>query len=160
MMVRKNLLWAVGTISAFFLGTLVGTGGYQRAAAMQTSASPKSPKFVEVDYMKVDAEKDNDYRHVEQDLWKPVHQQRIKNGEMRSWALYGLRFPSGADEKYDYITFTAYDRFAQLESPYANVGQIVTKLRPNMKVEEFVRQTQNARKLVRMEVWELIDEVQ
>ena len=163
-MSRKNFLWAIATISAFFLGTLSGNGGPQPAAAMQTSASAptqlKSPKFVEVDYMKAEPGKGSDYVHMEQDVWKQVHQQRIKNGQVKSWALYGLRFPSGADEKYDYITVNTYDHFAQLESPYAGVGQMFTKLHPDMKVEDFARQTQSARKIVRVEVWQLVDEAQ
>jgi len=159
-MSRKNFIWAITTVSAFVLGTLVGTGGAQRAAAMQAAAQPKSPKYMQIDYMKVEPGKNNDYVHMEQDLWKPLHQQRVKNGQVRSWALYGLRFPYGTDEKYDYVTVETYDRFAQLEDPYADVGQILTKLRPNTKVEDFARQTQTNRKLVRSEVWELVDEAQ
>ena len=161
-MSRKNFLWAIATISAFFFGTLFGNGGPQRAAAMQASASAsaqmKSPKYVEVDYMKAEPGKDSDYVHMEQDVWKQLHQERIKNGQIKSWALYGLRFPAGAEERYDYVTINTYDRFAQLESPFAGVGPMLTKLRPNMKLEDLVRQTQNARKVVRVDVFELIDE--
>jgi len=159
-MSRNNCLWALATISAFFAGALFPTGATQRVAAMQTAPPLKSPKYLEIDYMKVEPEKNNDYLHLERDVWKPLHQERIKNGQVRSWALYGMRFPFGTEEKYDYVTVAAYDRFAQLENPYVGVDQMWGKLHPNSKPEELVRQTGSARKMVRSEIWELVDEAQ
>jgi hypothetical protein len=93
-MSRNNFPWAMATILAFFAGALVPNGGMQHAAvAMQVAAQPKSPKYVEIDYMKVEPGKDSDYVRLEKEIWKPLHQQRIKNGQLRSWAVYGLRFP-------------------------------------------------------------------
>jgi hypothetical protein len=124
-MSRNNFPWAMATILAFFAGALVPNGGMQHAAvAMQVAAQPKSPKYVEIDYMKVEPGKDSDYVRLEKEIWKPLHQQRIKNGQLRSWAVYGLRFPFGTEEKYDYVTVNSYDQFAQLESPYANALQV------------------------------------
>jgi hypothetical protein len=132
--------------------------GTQTAAPATQAAQPKSPKYLEIDYMKVEPGKDNDYLRVEQGLWKPLHQQRVKNGDIRSWTLYGLRFPSGTSEKYDYVTVNAFERFAQLENPYADAAQILDRVHPGIKVADFVQQTESTRKLVRSEVWELIDE--
>jgi len=160
MMSRNNFLWALATMLAFFAGALMPSGGMQRAAAMQAAVQPKSPKYLEIGYMKVEPGKDDDYIHLEKDIWKPLHQQRIKNGQVRSWAVYGVRFPFGTEEKYDYVTISAYDQFTQLENPYAHAAESLAKLHPNMKPEDFVRQTSSARKMVRSEVWELVDEAQ
>jgi hypothetical protein len=160
MMSRNNFLWALATVLAFFAGALIPSGGTQSAAAMQTAVQPKSPKYLEINYMKVEPAKNDDYVRMEKDIWKPLHQHRIKNGQLRSWAMYGMKFPFGTDEKYDYVTFNAYDQFTQLEDPYGNAAQLLIKLHPNMKPEDLARQTNSARKLVRSEVWELVDEAQ
>ena len=93
-------------------------------------------------------------------LWKPIHQDYVKNGKKRSWSFYWVQFPSGADEKYDYVTVNSFDNFAQLEEPYTNLPEVVKKIHPNMKIEEFGEKTQSPRRLVREEMWMLIDRVE
>jgi hypothetical protein len=108
--------------------------------------------------MKVQPGKHSDYVRVEHEIWRPLHQERIGKGELRSWGLYGLRFPSGTDEEYDYITVSTFDRFGQLEDPLSDLVQVLTKVHPNMKIDELLQQTEAARHRVRSEVWQLIDE--
>ncbi len=47
-----------------------------------------------------------------------------------------MRFPFGTEEKYDYITVNTFDRFGQLEHPFADLGEIFKKVHPNMKVDD------------------------
>ena len=60
--------------TAFLLGTFVNTGFTQQAA---------NPPIVEVACMKVEPGKNAEYLALEHDIWKPMHQERIKQGRMR-----------------------------------------------------------------------------
>ncbi len=140
----------VVAVTSFFAGTLVPAA----------STDTKSPKYIEVDYMKVSPGKDADYLKIEQEMWKPLHQERIKQGLVRSWSLYALQFPSGSAEKYDYVTVNAFDQFSQLENPYANADKMLAKLHPGVKADDFIDRTDKTRSLVRSEVWVLIDKAE
>ncbi len=146
----RHLMLAVVIVASFLAGTLVPTA----------STQSKTVKYVEVDYMKVEPGKEADYLKVEQDLWKPVHQERVKNGKLKSWSLYALQFPSGTDEKYDFVTVNVFDQFGQLENPYANAEELLAKVHPGMKLSDFINRTDSARRLVRSEVWALIDHLE
>ncbi len=140
--------------ASFLAGTMVPSAG------TQSSATPKpsdAVKYVEVSYMKVDPAKTTEYLKVEQDLWKPLHQELVKKGQVKSWTLYGVQFPSGTDEKYDFVTVNAFTQFGQLENPYADFDQVLPKIHPDMKVEDFLSRTESSRRLVRSEIWAVID---
>jgi len=148
---RVKYFWMLlVAVTSFFVGTLVP------AAKTDT----KSPKYVQVNYMKASPGKDADYLKVEREMWKPLHQERIKQGLIRSWSLYGLQFPSGTDEKYDYATVEAFDQFSQLENPYSNIDKMLEKVHPGVKVDDFIDRTEKTRNLVRSEVWVLIGKVE
>jgi hypothetical protein len=145
---RASYFWMpVVAVTSFFVGTLVPAA----------STDTKAAKYFEVAYMKASPGKDADYLKIEQEMWKPLHQELIKQGMVRSWSLYGLQFPSGTAEKYDYVTVNAFDQFGQLENPYANFDKALTKVHPGVKVDDFIDRTEKARNLVRSEVWVLID---
>ncbi len=137
-------------VSSFLAGTLVPAANTQQ----------KPPKYFEIDYMKVDPIKESDYLKLEREQWKPLHQERIKEGKIRSWYLFGIQFPSGTDEKYNYVTVNAFDQFGQLEDPYADADKLLAKVHPGMKVDDFLSRTVQGRNLVRSEVWVLIDQAE
>jgi hypothetical protein len=155
-MSSKNILWPLSIVLAFVAGTLVPIPRSSTILAQSTQA--QSAKYVEVDYMKTQPGKEADYVRMERETWKAIHQERIKNGQLRSWALYSVRFPAGDDEKYDYITVNAFDRFAQLENPYSDFERMLTKVHPNRKMSDLEQEIGSARRLVRSDIWQLIDE--
>jgi hypothetical protein len=110
--------------------------------------------------MKVNPGKEADYLKAEQEMSKPLHQERIKEGQVRWWYLFALRFPSGTEEKYDYVTINGFDQFGQLENPYANADKLLAKVHSGMKVDEIIDRTEKTRNLVRSEVRVLIDQAE
>jgi hypothetical protein len=135
-------------VSAFLAGTLVPIGKTQQ----------KSPKYIEVTYMKVDPSRESDYVKLERELWKPLHQERIKEGKLRAWHLFGVKFPFGTDEKYSYVTMNTFDELSQLENP--GIEQLLGKVHPGLKPDDFINRTFKSRDLVRGEVWVLIDQAE
>lgn len=135
--------------TAFLLGTFVNTGFTQQAAAR--------PTIVEVACMKVDPAKEDDYVALERDVWKPMHQERVKQGRLRSWTLYEVRFPAGTKRECDYRTANIYNSLADIDRPIAD---IVSKIHPNVPIAELARRTYAGRDLTHSELWYQVDQTQ
>ncbi len=135
--------------TAFLLGTAVNTAFTQQAAA--------NPAIVEVACMKVDPLKDEEYLKLEHDLWRPVHQERIKQGRMRSWTMYEVRYPAGSQRECDYRVVNTYNSLADIDRP---VADIFTKVHPSIPIAEVGRRTISARDLTRGELWYQVDQAQ
>jgi len=151
---KTTYVWLpVVIVSSFIAGTLVPIG-----RAQQTLKKP--PKYVEVNYMKAAPGHENEYMKLEQEQWKPIHAERIKQGKVRSWYFFEVRFPSGTESKYDFVTVNTFDQFGQMENPYGDFDQLIRKVHPGMNLDDFGSRTNKARDLVRSEVWELIDQIE
>jgi hypothetical protein len=135
--------------AAFLLGTFVNTGFTQQAAA--------TPAIVEVACMKVDPLKNAEYLKLEREIWKPMHQERIRQGILRSWTVYAVRYPAGSKRDCDYNVVNTYNSIADIDRPLA---PIVAKIHPNIPIAELGRQTIAARDLVRGELWYQVDQAQ
>jgi hypothetical protein len=140
-------------VTSFVGGTLVPSGKAQQK-------SPKPPKYIEMSFMKTDGAREADYVKLEQEQWKPLHQERIKQGKIRSWYFFGVRSPSGSEVKYNFVTVNTYDQFGQMENPYADLDQVIKKVHPGVNMDDFFNRTTKSRDIVRNEVWELIDQAE
>lgn len=134
--------------TAFLLGAFVNTGFTQQAAA---------PPIVEVACMKVDPARNAEYLALEHDIWRPLHQERIRQGRMRSWTVYAVRYPAGTQRECDYRVVNTYNSLADIDRPIAD---IVAKVHPSTAIAELARRTYAARELVRGELWYQVDQSQ
>ena len=96
------------------------------------------------------------YLEVEQ-LWKNIHQVRINEGKMANWGLYSRVFPGGSDYPYSYATANGYGAFKDLND--FDLEDLMKKAGLVMSLDEIGDRTEEARDLVRAEVWFLIDHV-
>jgi hypothetical protein len=138
-------------IAAFLAGTLV-------PSALTQSGS--SPQYVHINFMKVDPAKATSYVQMEREVWKPIHQERVKDGRMKSWSLYEVRFPGGENREYGYVTFETYDKIQDIEGSYgdqAAMGSLLKKVHPDKTVADLLSQAQSNRKMALSEVWRLVD---
>lgn len=53
---------------------------------------------------------------LESEVWKPVHIERKKSGQIIDWFLFKVISPSGADNEYDYVTGQLYTDFGLVNS--------------------------------------------
>jgi hypothetical protein len=134
--------------TAFLLGTFVNTGFTQQAA---------TAPIVEVACMKVEPGKNAEYLALEHDIWKPIHQERIKQGRMRSWTVYAVRYPVGSQRECDYRVVNTYNSIADIDRPNAD---IFAKVHPSIPIAELGRRTFSARELTRGELWYQVDQTQ
>lgn len=142
-------LLTIGTIAA-------GPGVAIVQPAPQTQ--PASPTYALFEFMKIEPGKVAEYRKLERDVWMPIHRQRIRMGLIKSWTLWGMRFPGGLAREYDIIAITTYEKFAAVENSYP--ADIFKKVHPRMTDDERGLRTSSARAMVRTELAALLDTTQ
>ncbi len=156
MMSGKTLVSTRRIFKTFGLLLVIAASYLAGTLASPALTQSKPPQYVIVGYMKVEPDKEQQYLDLEQ-LWKPVHQELIKAGKKKSWSLYGVNY-AGTGEEYNYLTVNVYDKYGELENPYPS--EFFGKAHPKMELSEIVSRTIDARKLVRSELWTLIDQAQ
>jgi hypothetical protein len=153
MCASKHWLVDVGILALISVSFLAGT------LAPIAMTQPSDPKYVRIDYMKVDPYKTNSYLKMEREIWKPIHQQLVNDGKIRSWSLYEVRFPQGDNLEYGYLTFTIFNKFQDLETEndFTVFTDVLKKVHPKRTPAALEVNTLDNRKLVRSEVWKLVD---
>ena len=127
-----------------FLGTAV-------PAAL---AQAPSPLYVVLDYMKVPAGEGDAYVQMEQEIWKPIHEERIRRGLITNWAVYGVWF-APPDVDYSYVTVNVVDDFGKLDAPYPE--DLYATVHPRRDFDAMMKRTEAAREIVHTEVWQILD---
>ncbi len=145
-MIMRTLGFLLVIVGAFLAGTLVPT------------ASTKSLKrsFLRIDFMQIPAGKALQYRSLERDLWKPVHQLRVNKEYISSWKLYGHHFPGG-DQNYQYVTVTEFPSLQAMdELHYPELFQEVHGADYDTNI---TMKTLDSRRLTHTNIWALLDYV-
>lgn len=105
--------------------------------------------FIVVDLMKVEPGNEGTYVDLEQNIWKPIHQERIKQGLIVGWVLYQVMY-TGTDDSYNYATVNVYADPAKLETPYQGID--FAKVLPGKDINEVSEATLNSRKIVKTQL--------
>lgn len=116
-----------------------------------TSASPS--KYLMMGFMR--SKPGGNYLAVERDLWKPIHQERVRTGAGPGWALYALLMPGGTSYPYDYATVNALNSLSGLTEPYPD--ELFRRVHPNIPLTDIGNRTAASRDLTREELWVLVD---
>ena len=106
--------------------------------------------FVVVDFMKVEPDNQTKYLEVEQDIWKPMHEERVKQGIIVGWFLYAIEF-SGTGDEYNYVAITLYDNSENLENPWK--PEIPAQIHPGLTIDNIMEQTYNSRENIKTELF-------
>ncbi len=141
-------------LALFLLLTLCAPSLRQRA---QAQAQPVAPQYALFEYVKLEPGKGAEYRKMEQEVWVPIHRERVKQGLIKSWSSWGVRFPGGAAREYDRVMITTFDKFADVERPYPPT--VFTKVFPNTTAAELVARHNGIARIVRSELVTLLDSV-
>ena len=105
-----------------------------------------SSLFVVVDFMKVESTNHSTYLELEQEIWEPMHQERVNRGIIAGWFLDAVEF-SGSSDDYNYVIITLYDDAEKLENPWE--ADIPGKVHPNLKTEEILERTYETRDITK-----------
>jgi hypothetical protein len=150
----RQLIAAV--VVSFCIGALLVPVATQGEQANQDPAAANQPKFMVVEFMKVAPGKMNDWVKLERETWKPIHQTRVKEGAIVSWASIAQVIPG--DESNGPLA-AAVTTFRGWPDPTKdNYGALIKKVHPQTPPDTIFNQAEDARKIVRQEIWQVIDE--
>lgn len=96
-----------------------------------------------------------DHIKMEQDIWKPIHDARVKDGSMKGWVLLQLEFPFGASMPYHHATVDLYKDMNQLLAPWFDA--YFAKVHAGKNVADLMKATGEAARLVKGELRMRID---
>ena len=98
-----------------------------------------------------------DYVGVENDIWLPMHQERVNNGELNSWALYWVQY--GDRSKCDYYVIESYLGPEKLTDANPVTGDLFAKVHPGKDMSKAMARTAASRVMVESSLWFAIDGV-
>lgn len=108
--------------------------------------------YMKVDYMRATGPQMADYLEVEQEIWKPMHQERFNRGIILSWDFYAV-FAGDQADSYNYIAVNVFDDFDKID--YYDLNTIAQQVYPDLDISELMEQTRASREVVRTEVWKV-----
>jgi len=146
----KHITVVAACFLSFVAGALVRLPGLN---AQTSNAAPKRT-YYEVDYMK--SKPGQDAYKLEHDTWGPIHRERLKTGQITSWAMMAPVY-AGA-KNYDYITVTGFHSLGEMEN--TNYSEMFQKLWGKEKMQAAMKQTDDTRDMLGSEIYIVIDAVE
>ncbi len=118
-------------------------------------ASPHPSKYMMIDYMMVAPGKDFDYQMLEDEVAKPIHQERKEKSRMQGWELFSLISPTGQEYGYNFATGNYFDELKNVEFGFTE--DVIKNALPGTDIPELFETIFSTRTLVNSQVWELVD---
>lgn len=117
------------------------------------SQNPDSSKYIDVSYIK---SRSADYVNFEKEVWKPIHQQLIKEGKKSAWYLYKVKYPQGTTANYDYVVVNVFPEWNQLAPSAADLPEILKKINSKLKPDSLLKKTDALRNVTWRQLFRLI----
>ena len=127
---------------------------YALCSSPLSAQASNNSLYLKVDYFKAPSDQIGNYLHVEQELWKPVHQARLDSGIILGWSFYST-FVAEPNAPYNYIAVNVFDDFDKID--YFGLNEIVAEIYPEKDLSQFYEQTRATREVVRTEIWQVND---
>jgi L-rhamnose mutarotase len=106
--------------------------------------------YHEMNFMKANEGQENEYVRQEREIYKPIHQEFIKNGNRTGWGFSQLISPLADGSKYNYVTSNAFNDWDKSYSiTLDDYTKTYNKLFPKTTVPP------SARKIAKTEIWKL-----
>lgn len=114
--------------------------------------------YIQAGFMKVKPGMYDEYVKLEREIWKPIHQERIKQGKITAWQLCEVMFPAGTDREYDFVVVNLVRGWKNIETMWDGTDEIAKKV---LTKEQLARmdKTDQTRDIVRAELWAVEDMV-
>ena len=114
-------------------------------------------RYLSMDYMKVMPGMEYAYQMMEDEIARPLHEQRMENDTMEAWQLFSLIIPGGTQYGYNYATGNHFNNLRDFEFGFTE--ELLRQTHLNTNINEIFENIDRTREPVRIEIWELIDYV-
>lgn len=115
----------------------------------------KPLKYALVNFFDVPDGRWDEYYNMETKLAKPIHQLNMDAGKRVGWALHTIAIPT-AHDTYDAVTIDVYENWNDVGGGIEDAWK---KAHPGMSEAYITRQIEGARKMVKQEMWVLLDKI-
>ena len=140
-------------VGAFIAPVLTQTSG---GASAQAPSAAKQPTYMVVEFMKVAEGKGDAWLKLEREVWKPTHALRVKEGLIQSWSVIAQTLPGDESNGPVYATVTTFRGWPdQTKTDWMGMLQ---KANPRGDGSALMQQTGAARKIVRSEIWQVLEQ--
>ncbi|GAO42919.1 hypothetical protein FPE01S_02_00240 [Flavihumibacter petaseus NBRC 106054] len=112
-------------------------------------------RYVEIDYMKPFPGKAEEYVRMERDVYYPIHLERMKLGALTDWGLYQRLLPYSETAESDFVTANFFNNPRSIIDP--KYEEAFNNMPNNVDFIRLSSQIDQTRKLVRSDVWKLVD---
>ncbi|CAN5280128.1 hypothetical protein BH23BAC3_BH23BAC3_06110 [soil metagenome] len=112
-------------------------------------------KFIMMDYMHVHLGRELEYQMLEDEVAKPLHEQRTERDTMDAWEMYQLITPGGLHYGYNFATGNYFSELRHIEFGFTD--ELIRSQNPDVNLMEFFDHIFSTRDLVRSEVWQRIN---
>ena len=96
-----------------------------------------------------------DHVKMEQELWKPVHEARVKDGSMKGWVMLQMLMPFGSELPYQEATVDIYSDMSQYMSPFFE--KYFAKVHPGKSIADVSKMTNDNADLTKGVVMMILD---
>lgn len=121
------------------------------------SSDSKPSRYFLMDYMNVRSGMEYAYLMMEDELARPLHEIRMKHGNMEGWEIFSLITPGGTEYGYNFAAGNHVNSLRNIEFGFSE--ELIRQNRPDANVREFFNNVEETRDLVRSELWELVNHV-
>lgn len=127
---------------------------WKTEAGIEHQSEYEQSKFMVINYMRVEPGKEPEYLALENDIARPLHEERLKQGMMHSWRTFSIMKPSGLHYEYNFATSDYYDKLNNIEHVFTN--SIVKSVMPGANFTETLNAMYKTRTIVKSELWKLV----
>lgn len=108
--------------------------------------------YIQAGFMKVKPGMYDEYVKLEREIWKPIHQERVKQGKITAWQFSEVMFPAGTDREYDFVVVNLVRGWKNIETMWDGTDEIAKKV---LTKEQLARmdKTEQTRDMIRVELW-------
>ena len=135
------------------LSTLQYSELWKTEAGIMDPNDKSISKYMVMNYMRVKPGMENQYLALENDIARPLHEERVKEGKMHNWRTYSIMKPTGVEYDYNFATADYYDSIANIEFGFTN--EIMNSVMPGTNFTETMNAINDTRDIVVSELWVL-----
>jgi hypothetical protein len=126
------------------------------APAQSPSAATKQPSFLVVEFMEVPEGKEEAWLKLEREAWKPTHALRVKEGLIQWWSVIAQTIPGDKSDGPVLATVTSFRGWP--DQGKTDWPGMLKRANPGRDSDALTQQTEAARKIVRSEIWQVLEQ--
>lgn len=112
-------------------------------------------RYIVMNYMDVVLGYEYEYQMFEDEIARPMHEERMERDQMEGWELHELLMPGGLDYGYNFSTLDYYDNLEDIEFGFTE--ELIRHTHHDTDINEFFDHIYRTRDLVKFELWELVE---